>query len=154
MGLYDNKLDWYDYLVPFSWAPTGHNISPFVSDEDILDSVGIGTARRQREFDASEAEKQRQYETQMSNTSYQRQSEDMSKVGLNPAMMYANSSASGASTPNGAAARSIPGNGNVANTINSASNLVRALNYDRNKSNDINLKQALKMISNVASIFK
>lgn len=57
-------------------------------------------------FSANEAEKQRQFEQQMSNTSYQRAVTDMQAAGLNPALMYG-SGANGASTPTGSNASSV-----------------------------------------------
>ena len=63
-----------------------------------------------RAFNSAEAEKQRQFEERMSNTSYQRAFEDMRAVGLNPYLMY---NQGGASTPQGvsASARSHSVNG-------------------------------------------
>lgn len=48
-------------------------------------------------FNAQQAQISRDYETQMSNTAYQRASADMQKAGLNPAMMFGSGGA--ASTP-------------------------------------------------------
>lgn len=59
--------------------------------------------KEQNRFNASEAEKQRQYEAEMSNTAYQRAYEDMSKAGLNPNLAGGQG---GASTPSGSAASS------------------------------------------------
>lgn len=50
-----------------------------------------------QDFSASEAQKQRDWNAEMSNTAYQRQVEDMKKAGLNPSMMYAGAG----STPGG-----------------------------------------------------
>lgn len=57
------------------------------------------------EFSASEAEKQRAFEAEMSSTAYQRQIADMKAAGVNPAM--AMESAGGASTPSGSSASSV-----------------------------------------------
>lgn len=59
--------------------------------------------KEQNRFNAEEAEKQRQYETEMSNTAYQRAYEDMRKAGLNPNLA---GGSGGASTPSGSAATS------------------------------------------------
>lgn len=69
-----------------------------------------GAQREQNLFNATEAQKQRDYETQMSNTAFQRQTDDMRAAGLNPALMYGGTGASGASTPSGSSA-SGSGNG-------------------------------------------
>lgn len=58
-------------------------------ENDFADALGIGSARRQRE-----------YEAYMSNTAYRRAVNDMKEAGLNPAIMYGNGNA--ASTPTGA----------------------------------------------------
>lgn len=60
-------------------------------------------ARKQREFNSKEAELNRQFQKEMSDTAYQRQVKDMEAAGLNPLMMYAHG-LSGASTPSGSAA--------------------------------------------------
>lgn len=54
-------------------------------------------AETNRGFQASQLGIQREYETQMSNTAYQRASQDMKSAGLNPMMMFGSGSA--ASTP-------------------------------------------------------
>lgn len=64
------------------------------------------------EFSAGEAQKQRDWEEEMSNTAYQRQVADMQKAGVNPALMYGNGS-SGASTPSGSSATSVSPQGTM-----------------------------------------
>lgn len=77
-------------------------------------------------FNASEAQKQRDFEKMMSDTSYQRAVEDMEKAGLNPAMLY-QSGGNGAGTPSGASADATSGRameliGQTANLVNSITN--------------------------------
>ena len=80
--------------------------------ENIKDWLGFGTAAKERQynaeqaditrqFNAQEALKQRQWEEYMSNTSYQRAIKDMEAAGLNPALAFQQG---GASTPSGMAA--------------------------------------------------
>ena len=107
-------------------------------------------------FNAEEAQKQREYETQMSNTAIQRQVEDAKSAGINPAMMFSNSSSSGATTPTGSSANSAVSGGatGVASLLNSAANLARTFNYDNRKNNDVNLRQVLNTVATASKLFK
>lgn len=58
-------------------------------------------ARENRKFNAEEAQKLRDWQERMSNTSYQRAMADMKKAGLNPILAYQQG---GASVPGGSAA--------------------------------------------------
>ena len=59
--------------------------------------------RQQMDFNHGEALLNRNWQTEMSNTAYQRAVEDMKKAGLNPILAYAQG---GASTPSGSSASS------------------------------------------------
>lgn len=58
---------------------------------------------QQMEFNRKEAEKNRQFQLEMSNTAYQRMAEDLKKAGFNPALVL---NGGGASTPAGSLATS------------------------------------------------
>ena len=75
---------------------------------------------KQAEFNAREAEKNRQFQEYMSNTSYQRAVADLKKAGINPLLAF--NTLSGASTPSGDSASSSLSNtnslyGNLLSTI-------------------------------------
>lgn len=59
-------------------------------------------------FNASEAQKSREYQTSMSNTQYQRATQDAMSAGLNPMLAYTQG---GAGTPSGATASASPASG-------------------------------------------
>lgn len=101
---------------PFAWisALLGKNTQSGLSSiYNKFTGAGLtGAEQEANRFSAEEAQKQRDWQEEMSNTAYQRQVADMQKAGINPALMYGGAGASGASTPSGAGASSIsPGTG-------------------------------------------
>lgn len=71
-------------------------------------------------FSSSEAEKQRQYETEMSNTAYQRSMADMQKAGLNPILTAAGGGQ--ASTPSVSAQQGVKASGS--NSSSAAASII------------------------------
>lgn len=70
----------------------------------VTGSALTGAEQQANEFNADEAQKQRDWEEYMSSTAYQRQVKDMQAAGINPAMAM---NANGASTPSGVSASSV-----------------------------------------------
>lgn len=107
------------------------------------------------QFSAQEAQKQRDWEQYMSNTSYQRAMEDLKEAGLNPAMLYA-SGGQGASTPNGASASASRGGASM-DVIGSIGNVINSINGARRidkitKQNEFTSNNAKSLYKNVAII--
>lgn len=100
LGWLNNELnphhDWFDYDAMDEDARS--------MKAQITRSGLTGAEQEANAFTASEAQKQRDWETEMSNTAYQRQVKDMQAAGINPAMAM---NAGGASTPSGASASSV-----------------------------------------------
>lgn len=96
---------------------------------------------KQNSFNAAEAEKNRQYEIQMSNTAYQRAYADMAAAGLNPHLAGGQG---GASTPTGTAATSgsmMPLD--IAGSVNAASNAALTKAQVQNMHADTEAKQKM-----------
>ena len=70
--------------------------------------ANIDIANATNEFNSAEAEKQRQWQTEMSNTEVQRRMADMQAAGINP--ILASGSFGGASTPGGSSASGVMAN--------------------------------------------
>lgn len=105
-------------------------------------------AEANRAFQSEEAEKQRNWYTEMSSTAYQRAMADMKKAGLNPILAYAQGGASSAGTavPSGSAASHSSGGGDtLSSMINSVANLISVfITSSANKRSDV--FQLLKLL--------
>ena len=93
-------------------AQNNNSFSSNSSASSLLDIVGsanalnLASARETNEFNAREAQKNRDWQEYMSNTSHQREVQDLIKAGLNPILSVNN----GASTPSGAVASGVKAN--------------------------------------------
>lgn len=82
-----------------------------------------GAQQEANTFEAEQAQKQMDFQQQMSNTQYQRGVADMQAAGVNPALVYG-AGHSGASTPSGAmAASESPGSPDVVGLLGQIANL-------------------------------
>lgn len=107
--------------VGFINSETSNN-SAFMDYLQGLVSTQGQEAAENRLFNAQEAEKNRQWQEYMSNTSYQRAVSDLQKAGLNPILAY---SQGGATTPSGGSASiSSLGGDTLSSIINSFANLI------------------------------
>lgn len=64
-------------------------------------------AKETNAFNSAEAQKQRDWETEMSNTAIQRQAADFKAAGLNPYLAVTGGGMTGASTPTGSSAHGV-----------------------------------------------
>lgn len=85
-------------------------------------NANMAEAARNRQFQADQVQQQMGYQSQQSNTAYQRSVADMTKAGINPMVAATNG---GASTPSGSAASGSQGK---AETTKVESALVQGLN--------------------------
>lgn len=86
--------------------------------------ASLTSARETNAFNAAEAEKNRQFQLEMSNSSYQRAVSDLLKAGLNPVLAYMNggASTSSGSQASGVSAKFDSGIGALASIISSSQN--------------------------------
>lgn len=114
-------------------------------------------AQLNRDFQASQVSQQEGYQTQMSNTAYQRASADMKAAGLNPAMMFGSggaasspsgSSASGSTASVGTPSVPMPQNksplGNLGDVVTSALSTAAAVKGFEKQQADIDLLRSQK----------
>ena len=91
------------------WQQFSEDVGPSEDIEKQITKSGLtGAEKEANAFSASEAQKQRDYETEMQNTAYQRQVADMRAAGVNPALAMSNGQPS---TPSGSAASSVSPSG-------------------------------------------
>lgn len=147
-------------LTNYNSAETINNV-PGNIFTDFADALGIGTQRRAQQFNSAQAEIQRNWEErmsnqayawqeQMSNTAYQRAVADMTKAGLNPALMFG--SGSPANTPTGA----IPSGANANSAGGSAGAMVQgltALINAHNTSKMLDLKTKNNKLQTILKMF-
>ena len=111
-----NNFSWTDLILPGSTALI--NALDLKGEQAAQNQYNAQSSLNQAsmDFNASEAEKQRQWEEYMSSTAYQRQVADMEAAGLNPyAMMSGGGYSGGASTPSGSSAQVSSGSADIAN---------------------------------------
>ena len=82
-------------------TPPGYGITDMSGNLDWTRQLEL--LKLENAFNQAEAQKTRDWQERMSNTAFQRASEDLKKAGFNPALLLG---VSGASTPSGATARS------------------------------------------------
>lgn len=115
------------------------------------------------QFNAEQADITRSYQSQMSNTAYQRASKDMVAAGLNPAAMFGSGGAAG--TPSGATASvgvgssSIPGRTSVGSQVGDAvgkvvSSAIAAKTYDKMTEEIANLQAEQAKLAAVTDLTK
>lgn len=90
-----------DVLFNSASSVTGMNNAQYLQNAMMANNASADSSAKQYKYNAEEAEKNRQFQERMSNTSHQREVADLIAAGLNPVL---SASLGGASTPSGATA--------------------------------------------------
>ena len=123
----DNLIDYVDGL----FASVG-------SENQINREYNSAQAQMNRDFQASEAAKQRAWYTELSNSAYQRSVADMQAAGINPILAYQQGGAAAATSgvPVGSAASyNVGGGDTLSSVLSSVADLVSAINGNARKIN-------------------
>lgn len=99
-GFWSVKSDMPEYLQSAK-ALTNENNQLLQNAANSANAISQNSSAMQYAFNSAEAQKSRDWQEKMSNTSYQRAVQDLQKAGLNPVLAMMNG---GASTPSGATA--------------------------------------------------
>lgn len=128
-----------------NWSMGGNIGGNSVQNLGLAMIPGVGEYLGQQEANAAnarQAQAQMDFQREMSNTSYQRATEDMKKAGLNPALAY---SQGGASTPTGSMATMQNAKASLGSTISGTLSLLSLKKDLEQKSENVNLtKQQTK----------
>ena len=109
-----------DWMNPYKWGQSigswlvnsaggANNLGNLLNGQSSLDAQyakQLALQEQAQGYNSAEAQKDRDWQEHMSNTSYQRMMADLEAAGINPMMAFANGSMAGASTPSGSAASS------------------------------------------------